>query len=605
VVLAVCVLASACLYWAQAVLIPVALAILIAFLLGPLVDGLRRTRVPHTLAVLIVVSAALAVALTVGWTLGLQIVTLAHELPQYRANITKKIGDIKAAQRGSLKDLQDSANAVMKELQKGEDGAGLKDQPVPVTVVPPGVIQWLPGIPRLTASIGFVILLVVFMLIRRLRLRSRLIVVLGHGRLTVTTKALDEAGSRISRYLLMQALMNGSFGATLALGFFLMGLPYAFLWGFLSGLLRFVPYIGTWIGAAFPLVIGFAVFAGWTKLLLVLGLVVAVELVIGYVIEPWLYGRSIGVSEVALLVGAAFWTSLWGPMGLLLSTPMTVCLVVLARNLKALDFLVVLMDEEADLAPEITYYQRLLATDRHEAREIAREALGTRTMDKVFDEVLLPALSYARRDRTAGQITEEEEGFVVDATREIVADLAARPLGAGADAESTEPDPADTSSPSPVRLLAVSVTDDADETALVMLKRLLDPRHFEVDVAGAALLTSDVVARAADEEPAAVFVAALAPGGLARARHLCKRLRTARPQLKVIVGRWGARRDRREELAAAGADRVGATLAESRSQLHELLPVLQASRSHAGVAPAGEAGQGRERGRRARLSGTR
>jgi len=167
--------------------------------------------------VLVVVGAALAVALAVGWTLGLQIATLAHELPRYRANITKKIGDIKAVQRGSLKDVQDSANAVMKELQKGGDGAGLKDQPVPVTVVPSGVIQWLPGIPRLTASMGFVILLVVFMLIRRLRLRSRLIVVLGHSRLTVTTKALDEAGSRISRYLLMQALMNGSLGATLAL----------------------------------------------------------------------------------------------------------------------------------------------------------------------------------------------------------------------------------------------------------------------------------------------------------------------------------------------------------------------------------------------------
>jgi predicted PurR-regulated permease PerM len=594
------VLIGACLYWAQAVLIPIALAILITFLLGPLVSGLRRIGVPQTPAVLLVVGTALGATLVIGWTLGHQVARLAHELPQYRFNITKKIGDIRAAQRGSLKDVQDSANAVMRELQKGEE-AGRKDQPVPVTVVPPGMIQWLPGIPRLTASVGFVILLVVFMLIRRQKLRSRLILVLGHGRLTVTTKALDDAGSRISRYLLMQTLMNGSFGAALAVGFFLIGLPYAFLWGALAALLRFVPYIGAWIGAAVPLVMGFAVFSGWSKLLLMLGLVLAVELVIGYVIEPWLYGRSVGVSEVALLVGAAFWTSLWGPMGLLLSTPMTVCLVVLARNLKALDFLVVLMDEEADLAPEITYYQRLLAADRHEAGEIARESLKTRTMDKVFDEVLLPALSYARRDRAAGRITEEEEDFVLSATREIVEDIATRPAASGAEAESGDPARVDAgASPPPVRILAVPATDEADEISLLMLEQILDARHFEVELAGAALLTSDVVARAADEEPAAVIITALAPGGLARARHLCKRLRIALPQAKIVVGRWGARRDRRDELLAGGADRVGATIAESRSQLYELLPVLRASRS-----PGGSSAGNRERGRPATLSGSR
>lgn len=188
-----------------------------------------------------------------------------------------------------------------------------------MVVEPPTAVDWLPGIPRLLTSAGLVILLVVFMLIRRQELRTRLIRLCGHGRLTVTTKALDEAGSLITRYLLMQTVLNACFGLAMGLGLFLIGLPYALLWGFLAALLRFIPYLGAWIAATVPILIAFAVFDGWMKLGLVLGLVVGVEFVIGFVLEPVLYGKSVGVSEVALLVSAAFWTALWGPVGLLLA----------------------------------------------------------------------------------------------------------------------------------------------------------------------------------------------------------------------------------------------------------------------------------------------
>ena len=327
-----CLLVVACLYWGQAILIPIALAILITFLLGPVVNAFRRMGLPQTPAVLFVVILAVSVAGGIGWALAHQATTLAHDLPQYRSNIARKIADIRAAQRGSLANVRDSATDALRELKKPEGPAARQTQPVPVVVEPPTAIDWLPGIPRLLTSVGLVILLVVFMLIRRQELRTRLIRVCGHGRLTVTTKALDEAGSRISRYLLMQTVLNSCFGLALGLGLLLIGLPYALLWGFLAALLRFVPYLGTWIAATVPIMIAFAVFDGWTKLGLVLGLVVGVEFVIAFVLEPWLYGKSAGVSEVALLVAAAFWTALWGPVGLLLATPMTVCLVVLARN---------------------------------------------------------------------------------------------------------------------------------------------------------------------------------------------------------------------------------------------------------------------------------
>jgi len=218
-----------------------------------------------------------------------------------------------------MANVRDTAADALKELKKPEGPSARQPQPVPVVVEPPTAVDWLPGIPRLLTSAGLVILLVVFMLIRRQELRTRLIRLCGHGRLTVTTKALDEAGSLITRYLLMQTVLNACFGLAMGLGLFLIGLPYALLWGFLAALLRFIPYLGAWIAATVPILIAFAVFDGWMKLGLVLGLVVGVEFVIGFVLEPVLYGKSVGVSEVALLVSAAFWTALWGPVGLLLA----------------------------------------------------------------------------------------------------------------------------------------------------------------------------------------------------------------------------------------------------------------------------------------------
>ena len=266
------------------------------------------------------------------------------------------------------------------------------EQPVPVVVQAPSVLWQLPSLLEPLASAGLVLVLVIFMLLKHSDLRNRLIRLAGYSHLTTTTKALDEAGQRISRYLLMQSI-NGSFGVAVGLGLFLIGVPYAMLWGFLAAVLRFVPYVGPAVSALLPSALSLAVFDGWVQPFLVIGLILLLELASNLVMEPWLYGQSAGVSEVALLVAIAFWTWLWGPIGLLLATPLTVCLSVLSRYIPPLDFINTLMGDEPVLDLPTRYYQRLLARDDDEAAEIVETYGQTHDPEDVYDDIIVPALT--------------------------------------------------------------------------------------------------------------------------------------------------------------------------------------------------------------------
>jgi predicted PurR-regulated permease PerM len=578
------VLIIASLYWAQAVLIPVALAILLTFSLSPVAGALERMALGRLPSVILVVVLTFSLLGGIGWIVTLQFGNLANELPKYTGNIRQKIADVRGAGKGgALEKVQKTFEQVKSEIQKGDEFTKAKGQGRSVIVQPlesfafwPVPLSFGPFVERF-ASAGLVIVLVIFMLIQREDLRNRLIRLVGYGRLTFTTSALEEAGQRISRYLLMQTIINSSFGLAVGLALYLIGLPYAVLWGFLAALLRFIPYIGPVAAAIMPSALSLVVFQGWLWPLVIVGLFLGLELVNNMVLEPLLYGESAGVSGVGLLVAIAFWTWLWGPVGLVLATPLTVCVVVLAKYVPGMDFIAVLMGDQPALESNISYYQRLLAMDQAEAAEIVEEHCETHPQEQIFDAVLIPALNYARRDRELGRLTEEGEQFIFRATREILEDLKSlkpESLSEASDSEKVTVASNDFTAPLPkVRILGWPARDEADELALHMFRRLLDFTRYDIEVMSEAVLSSEVVALIGEKSPALIFIATVSPGGLAQTRYLCKRLRARFPNLKIAVGRWGMGSEDSSNILLAGADKVGATMIEAREQMIQLCQI--------------------------------
>jgi predicted PurR-regulated permease PerM len=533
---------------------------------------------------MIIVVLAFSVLAAIGWLVTLQLTSVANELPTYRNNIREKIIDIRGAGKGgALEKIRETAEEVKEELSKDEP-ATAPSKPREVVVQAeesstfwPIPLATAPMLERM-ASGGLVIVLVIFMLIQRENLRNRLIRLVGYGRLTITTKALEEAAQRISRYLLMQSIINASFGLAVGIALYLFGLPYALLWGLLAAVLRFIPYVGPIAAALLPSALSMAVFPGWTWPILVITTIIALELINNMILEPLLYGESAGVSEVGLLIAVAFWTWLWGPIGLVLSTPLTVCVVVISKYMPQLDFIGVLMSDEPVIEPSISYYQRLLAMDQDEAAEIVEEHLKSHPKEQIFDDLLVPALNYVRRDFAFGNMAENEQQFVLQATRQIVEDLD------GAKAENRSlPAPAaetatavDTQAPGnpKVRISGCPVRDQADELALLMLRQLLDPVRYELEIIADELLAAEIVEQIAEKKPALVCLASLPPGGLAQTRYLCKRLRARFPDIKLIVGRWGSRTDNSNALVDAGADKIGNTMIETRDHIMQLSQIL-------------------------------
>jgi predicted PurR-regulated permease PerM len=575
------VLIIASLYWAQAILIPVALSILLTFLLSPVAGALERIALGRLPSVILIVVLTFSLLGGIGWIVTLQFGSLANELPTYRKNIRQKIADIREAGKGGvLEKVQKTAEDVQEEFQKKDEPARVQEKPREVVVKAeesstfwPIPLDVGPMVERF-AGTGLVIVLVIFMLIQREDLRNRLIRLIGYGRLTVTTNALEEAGDRISRYLLMQTIINSSFGLAVGLALYLIGVPYAVLWGFFAAVLRFIPYVGPFAAAIMPSALSLAVFEGWLWPILVVGIFVALELSCNMVLEPLLYSESAGVSGVGLLVAVAFWTWLWGPVGLVLATPLTVCVVVLGKYVPGMDFIGVLMSDQPAMESNISYYQRLLAMDQAEAAEIVEEHLKTHPQEQLFDGVLIPALNYARRDRELGRLTEDGEQFVFRATREILEDLnSLKPQSSSEILNSSQPATIDENSPvilPKVRILGCPAQDEADELALLMFRQLLDCTKYEVEIMSDTMLTAEVVARIGEKSPAMICIAAVPPGGLAQTRYLCKRLRARFPNLKIAVGRWGTGSEDSNSILIAGADKVGTTMIETREQMNQL-----------------------------------
>jgi predicted PurR-regulated permease PerM len=568
-------LAIAALYFAQAVLIPVAVAILLTFILTPAVGFFQHHGVKRVFAVLLVLVLTFVFLGAVLWIVTLQIHDLSQEMANHSKQISRKVAALRAGEPGMVSNFLRVFQDIGDEIDRATGGNKLRKGEEPLLVEDvnrklPGGLGLLPVIVRpvleVLASVGLVLMLVTFMLISREDLRNRLIRLVGHVQLMETTRALDEAASRISKYLLSQLAVNTCFGLILGIGLFFIGAPYAFLWGFLAVIMRFVPYIGIWLSGLLPLTISIAVAPTWVQPLMVAVLYLTMELITSNVIEPLVLSHSTGISITALLVSAAFWTFLWGPIGLVLSAPLSVCLAVLGRYVPHLVFLNILLGDEPVLETKVRLYQRLVAQDQDEAIDLVEAYLTDHSSETLHDDLLMPAVLYAKRDRESHGMTVEDEHFVLETIRGILKEVCPPQC------KLEEGNGMILGPPKVTRVvvLGAPARNSSDEVALEMLGCLLRAKECSLDVLSARLSTDEVISHLAECEPALFVIASLPPGGLSQATSLCKRLRSRSADMKIAVGRWGHSENveqMQDRLRSAGADFIATTLLGSREQV--------------------------------------
>ncbi len=576
------------LYFGRDLLIPLALAVMITFLLAPVVSRIERW-IGRIAAVLIVVAMLFGIIGGTGWLLTRQLIDLAAKLPDYQANIDTKLSAIRLPAGGAFGRFTHSVDELQKQLPSATEpppgstdllpsitrGGQPSPTPVPVRIIESG--SRLPFLLQTAATgllgplgtAGLVLLLVIFMLFKREDLRGRLIRLIGQGRIGATTRALDDAGKRVARYLGMQFLVNVTFGSCIATGLFFIGVPNAVLWGAFATIMRFIPYVGAWIAAAVPLLISFAVSTNWLAPLLVLALFVSLELVNANALEPWLYGASTGVSSLALIVAAVFWTWLWGPVGLLLSTPLTVCLAVMGRHVPRLQFLSVLLSEEEALAPYEECYYRLLRLGLNEGIMLADNYLQTNSLTALYDSVLIPTITLAETDAQRQQLDSEQRAAIQQHVHDMIEDLGTAPPPK----RSSETERAAAAENAPIPLaaptcsvLCVPARAYRDELGGEMLTHLLQQQGFQAENVPAALGANELVDLARKDEREAICISVVAPTTHIHARFICGKLRAALPEAKIVVGLWGVTEQLAEtsdRLRASGADEVVGSLAEA------------------------------------------
>lgn len=514
---------------AQEVIVPVALSVVLAFALTPVVKLFER-RVGRGLAVALVAVCTVGAVGGFAYLLKRQVVDLSTRVTTYSEQMRRKVASLRGTDDGLGKLTQTVENLVLEldqRVSEQREARPVKIVPAEATAIERAQAILEPVLKPL-AKVVIVSVLVIFLLSRREDLRDRFIRLVGRRKITLTTRTLDEAGQRISRFLLTQTVINLGFGTAVTIGLLAIGIPYAPLWGFVTAVLRYVPFVGSVLAAMFPAVLAFAQYPGWGPLLATLALFLALDLLTAYLVEPVAIGRKTGVSSLSLLVMMVFWTWLWGAVGLLMATPLTVCLAVLGRQVPRLEFLAILLGDEPPLEKELNFYQRLLAGDEDEAGEILETQLRSQTVPQVLDQVIVPALLMAARDRARQEIPETDYDELLRTTRSLVhhvVDGAAAHRGGGGAVAGAPP----------MRILGVPARDDADELLLEILGRTLDQGRFQVTSLGTASLAAEVASAAEQDRPDIIVISSVPPGGLAQARYLCKRLRARSPETRIVV----------------------------------------------------------------------
>ena len=575
-------IAAGVLYLARDVLIPFALAILLAFLLAPAARRLERFKLGRVLSTLIVVVFGFSLIGAVGYVAGTQAVSLAAKLPEYRKNIGAKIEDLKKPGEGRIA----QAQKALKDLEKQADPT--PRPPLQVTQTPESpyaqLIEFVTPFAKPLGTALAVIVFTILMLLHRESMREKLIGLIGPRRINVATQALDEASYRVSGYLFMQLVVNASFGIPFGIALYFIGIPNAALWGLLATLLRFIPYAGVWIAVSMPLVLAFAISDGWSQVAWVAGVFLTLELILINIVEPLVYGRSAGLSPIAIILAALFWTLLWGPIGLLLATPLTVCVAVMGRYMPELGYLNVILGVEPVLSPPARFYQRLLAMDEDEAEDLAEDFANEKGLLALYDEMVVPALALAEQDRHAHTLEEQRERFIFDTVRGLVQYLEDRSkLKAEAETEAKPKNVVHRPAP-PVCILAAR--DEADHVAALVLARMLEPPEFNPHVTPyprPAETLEQIEAKACK----VVCISAVPPHAAAQAGQLCRRLKQHFPEVKVMVALWAAEgTDKLESrLRDAGVDVVVTRLGDAVEQLRQLAAPLALATPNPGQSP--------------------
>ena len=584
VTFAVMLTAVAVLYVGREIFVPFALAILLSFLLAPPVAWLRRIRMPRTAAVALVVSAAVALLAVFSFVVGSQALGMISDLPKYQKSMHDKIRSINSAVPGSNM-LKRSAD-VVKELGRdlsaatgtapltGNPGKGGSQEPMTVRVEtaadPLRTVQEMLGpILKPIGTAGLVIVFVFFVLLAPSDLRDRFIRLAGSD-LHKTTEALSVAAHRVSRYLLMQLVVNATYAIPLGIGLYLLDVPGALLWAFLAMVMRFIPYLGPVIAAVFPITLAFVVDPGWSMLLWTAALIVTLELISNNIVEPWLYGASTGMTPMAVILAAIFWTLLWGTPGLILATPLTVCLVVMGRYVPRMAFIEVLLGSDPVLSAEERLYQRLLAGDIEEAVELAESEVATSSLAEFHDNIALGALRLAESARKSGSSIEDRQK-VADGMRMLVEELRVI-LDKQQDGKQDGGEPDVSLAAEGAAILCIGGRGALDAVAALLLAHLLESRGIPTRLLPATAISLDAIGSLELTGVRAVCLSYLSPRPRTYARFVVRRLKARSPGLKVMLGAWNREVENNggvDLVAETGADAFAGTLKAAADLLQQ------------------------------------
>lgn len=549
------------LLFAKVLLIPLAFALTLSFLLVPAVSWIERKGVPRGIAVPVACGLTCVILIAGTFVLTREVLSVAQTLPGYRANIQKRIGSLHSSAQGSLEAAIALFEDVSGDLNLGD--AQTSTNAVPVRVVGPRSEQLfateklLGEVLAPVGELGIVVIFAIYMLTYREDLRHRLLLLAGMTHINLMTRALEDATERISSYLVMQFQINASYGILFGTGLYFLGVPEAALWGAIAGTLRIVPFAGTLIGMLLPLALSIAVSTSWTMPLCVLGLFLLLEVTAVNFVEPWLFSTRTGISSLALLASAIFWSMIWGLPGLVLSTPLTVCVVVMGRYVPQLSFLHSLLGTNAKLSPAAHLYERLLAMDQTEAWAIAEGYLDNKPLVTLYDSVVIPVLSLAEEDKAKGALDSVRAKFVLLCLGELVARLTG--YRQKVDEERSSRTRVIDSLRIPLQkefaVVCLSAGGRATELTTQMLTQLLESAGHQTIMLSPEALSDEILDALATEKDTVVFISALPPFAFAQARSICQRVRTHMPNNRLAVALWGSDEDGDEVLERFGGNR--------------------------------------------------